>query len=61
MLEMYSKRSRFQKFSGRECTWAALETGVSFFNLCLLQSFLPPTQNLIETLITHDYIHSEQK
>ena len=23
--------------------------------------FLPPTQNLIETLITHDYIHSEQK
>ena len=23
--------------------------------------FLPPTQNFIETLITHDYIHSEQK
>ena len=45
MLKMYSKRSRFQKFSrgGGARAWDTLETGVSFF------------------LITHDYIHSKQK
>ena len=48
MLKMYSKRSRFQTFSGGgggvgACDWTNLETGVSFF------------------LVTHDYIRSNQK
>ena len=38
-----------------------LETGVSFFILCLLQSFSHLLRTILKTLITHDYIHSKQK
>ena len=38
-----------------------LETGVSFFILCLLQSFSQLLRTILKTLITHDYIHSKQK
>ena len=42
MLEMHCKRPRFQNFSPGAKPWTLLETcafGVSFFHLCLLQSF----------------------
>ena len=49
MLKMYSKRPRFHKFSrgGGVCPWTALETGVSFFRVRLLQSFC----HLLKTLL----------
>ena len=50
MLEMYSKMPRFHKFSrgGGVCPWTALETGVSFFHLHLLQSFCHQLKTLLK-------------
>ena len=55
MLEMYSKRSRFQKFSRGDAPEYCPRNRCELFPSLPTPKFLPPTQNLIEILITHDY------